>query len=223
MEEKKLVTADNLEDEAYEDEELENESSDHGEEVPAEEDLEGLLQRINEDRAGDGTEEQFFKIKSDIGKDDYRAFVYHSVLRKTNWVLPVYIILPPAIALVFGFANGQINLSVAVFTTVFLYLAIAGVIVFRSERSLSKRNKDNPDLMKLTPTTFTFMTNAVINSKKTGQVRVPYSTMIKVCETKMRFILYFDNKKAMILRSEDVRRDADIDAFRTFIHSKTYK
>lgn len=192
-------------------------------ELEQEEDLDTLLRRINDERDGVALKEELFKIKSDIGKDDYRAFVYHSVFFKHPWLLPMYILAPPAISFSFGFFGGGIDLLWTVIFVAVMYVLILGITVFRTERGLSQRNQENPNLMKLTPTTFTFYANVIVNEKKSGKVRVPYNMLTKACETGKRFILYFDNKKAMIIRKEDVVRDADMEKFRSFINEKAKK
>ncbi|MEG1427048.1 MAG: YcxB family protein [Oscillospiraceae bacterium] len=188
---------------------------------PQEEDLDALLQRINENREEEGVSQQHFKIKSDIGKDDYRAFLYYSVLLKSRWFLPACIIIPIASAISFAWQGGRINVTLGLIILIVFYILIAGVIIFRTERSLSKNNKKNPDLMMLTPTTFTFLSNVIINEKKGAQVRVPYKSLSKVRETQKRVILYFVEKKAMIIRKEDIVRDASsLQDFLSFIRSK---
>lgn len=217
-----------------------SDEAEHGEslETEQEESLEAMLARINRERDGIPAEltpveepvtEQLearvdtkvmFKTKSDIGRDDYRAFIYHSVFFKARWLLPAYIIIPPIIGLVFSLIGGRIDPLTFLISTMVSYVLILGMTVFRTERSLKKMKEESPNQMKLTPTTFTFFEGAILNSKKTGEVRVPYRQLVRVCETSKRFILYFDNKKAMLIRKEDIMRDADIEAFRTFINSK---
>lgn len=201
-------------------EELERDLAEPEEE---EEDLDSLLRRINDERDGVAMSEVLFKIKSDIGRDDFRAFLYHSILLKHVWTLPLYIIMPPLVSFGVSAAGGYVDVQMNLLFTVIMYVLIAGIIVFRAERSMKRRDKENPNMMKLTPTTFTFYDNVILNAKKTGNVRVPYTMMTNACESKKRFFLYFDNRKAMVIRKEDVARDADLGAFRKFIKSKVSK
>ena len=46
--------------------------------------------------------------------------------------------------------------------------------------------------------------------------------MIGVCESRKRFIMYFDNGKSMVFRKEDMPAE-ELEKFRPFIHSKVHK
>ena len=73
----------------------------------------------------------------------------------------------------------------------------------------------------LTDTTLIFMTESVVNIREGSRIRVPYTRMTDVHESRKRFIMYFDNGKSMLFRKEDMPDDT-LAKFRPFIRSKAH-
>ena len=52
-------------------------------------------------------EVEHFRVTSQIGEDDHRAFIYYSTLLRYKWVLPAFLISPLVFALFFSFVDGR--------------------------------------------------------------------------------------------------------------------
>lgn len=163
-----------------------------------------------------------FRVTSSIGADDYKAFIYFSTLKRYKWVLPVFILVPVVFSAFFAFAEGQFYPLNFLFSLVLMLVVIFGLIAFRCQRWLSKIKKNSPKVLHLTETTLVFLTNSVVNMKNGNRVKVEYTHMIQACESRKRFIMYFDNGKSMLFRKEDMPIEQQ-DKFRTFILSKVHK
>lgn len=167
-------------------------------------------------------EVEHFRVTSQIGEDDYRAFIYFSTLLRYKWTIPVFAVAPIIFSIFFAFVDGKFYSGNLILALVVLYLAIALIIIIRCQRWLSKIKKKNPKVMYLTETTLAFLTYSVVNMKNGNHIKVDYKHMIGAGEGKKRFYMYFDNGKSMLFRKEDMPAE-QIDAFRTFIFSKVHK
>ena len=145
-----------------------------------------------------GPDVEQFRVTSQIGEDDHRAFIYYSTLLRFKWVLPVFILGPIAFSLFFAFVDGRFYSGNFILSLVVLYVAITLIVVIRCQRWLSKIRKNNPKTLYLTETTLAFLTYSVINMKNGNHIKVGYEHMIGVCESRKRFIMYFDNGKSMV-------------------------
>lgn len=167
-------------------------------------------------------EVEHFRVTSQIGEDDHRAFIYYSTLLRYKWVLPTFLISPLAFALFFAFVDGKFYSGNFMIAMVVLYVAITLIVVIRCQRWLSKIKKNNPKTLYLTETTLVFLTYGVVNMKNGNHIKVGYEHMIGVSESRKRFILYFDNGKSMVFRKEDMPLEVQ-EKFRPFIQSKVHK
>lgn len=167
-------------------------------------------------------EVEHFRVTSQIGEDDYKAFIYFSTLQRYKWVLPVFILAPIVFSFFFAFVEGKFYSGNLIISLVVLYAAITLIVLIRCRRWLSKIRKNNPNTMHLTETTLVFLTYGVVNMKNGNRIKVDYKHMIDACESKKRFIMYFDNGKSMLFRKEDMPLEEQ-EKFRVFIQSKVHK
>lgn len=165
---------------------------------------------------------EHFRVTSQIGEDDHKAFIYYSTLLRYKWVVPVFAIVPLVFSLFFSFSEGKFYSGNFVLALVVLYVAITLIVVIRCQRWLSRIRKNNPKTLYLTDTTLAFLTYHVVNMKNGNHIKVSYDHLIDVCESRKRFILYFDNGKSMVFRKEDMPVDVQ-EKFRPFIQSKVHK
>lgn len=167
-------------------------------------------------------EVEHFRVTSDIGADDYKAFIYFSTLGRYKWVLPTFIIVPIAFSVFFAFNEGKFYSGNLILSLVLMFGLMTFIVLFRCRRWLSKIKKNNEKVMRLTNTTLIFLTYSVVNMKNGNRVKVEYEHLIQACESRKRFILYFDNGKSMLFRKDDMDRE-QLEAFRPFIQSKVHK
>lgn len=165
---------------------------------------------------------EHFRVTSSIGADDYKAFIYFSTLKRYKWVLPTFILVPFIFSAFFAFADGRFYPVNFFFSLILMLVIIFGLIAFRCQRWLSKIKKNSPKVLHLTETTLVFLTNSVVNMKNGNRVKVEYTHMVQACESRKRFIMYFDNGKSMLFRKEDMPLEQQ-EAFRPFILSKVHK
>lgn len=203
-------------------EEKELEQQDSTEENQKEETLEELLNRINNRDTG-AMEHKDFTIISDINKEDYRYFFYHSALLKNKWILALYLLLPPGLAFVFAFQETGFSLGVFLFMTCILYIFMAGLQVIKTESKLAKIKKESPMTLHTTRTRFTFAWNYIVHTKNEETIKVKYSTLKQVCNTPKRTILYFHSNKAMIIHNKDIEDVIPLKEFTAFLNSKIKK
>ena len=52
-------------------------------------------------------EKEEFRVTSQIGEDDYKAFIYYSTLGRFKWLIPAFIIVPLVFAFLFAFNAGH--------------------------------------------------------------------------------------------------------------------
>lgn len=179
-------------------------------------------QKKAEEKKAREPEVEHFRVTSQIGEDDHRAFIYYSTLLRYKWVLPAFLIAPLVFALFFSFVDGRFYSGNFLLAMVVLYVAITLIVVIRCQRWLSKIKKNNPKTLYLTETTLAFLTYSVVNMKNGNHIKVGYEHMIGVSESRKRFILYFDNGKSMVFRKEDMPLEVQ-EKFRPFIQSKVHK
>ncbi len=188
-----------------------------------EETLEEMLDRINKSDKSDASSHKVFTVRSTIGKDDYRAFLYHSVFGKKKWILPTYILLPVVISAAFSIADGAFNLVKFLIMSLVLYVLMFGIIIFRTERSLKKIGKASPETLRLTDTSFTFLSDSISHTKNGETINIPYKNLLLLSPAKTRTVLYFTGRKAMIMRNEDIEKVMPLNDFNEFIKSKIIK
>ena len=125
-----------------------------------EESLDDLLERIN---AGSYEDPDFkpFTIECDIGKDDYRAFFYYSVIFKNPIMSVILAVLPVVAAAVIAYNDNVFNAAKFGFFVVLFYLLVVGLVVFRAENSMKKIQRSSPETLRLTKTVYSFKTNAI--------------------------------------------------------------
>ena len=137
-------------------------------------------------------------------------------------MLPAYIISPVILSVIFAFDGGQFYSGNLIISLVVLYAALAGMIVFRCTRWVSKIRKNNPQSLHITDTTMIFLTYSIVHLKNEKRTKVEYYHLIGLGETKKRFIMYFDNGKSMVFRKDDMPEDV-FSAFKVFIQTKVRK
>lgn len=184
-----------------------------------EESLDELLERIN--NADNNTNN--FTVQSDIGKDDYRAFLYYSVLGKSRGVQVGLVLVPAIIAFFFAFKNGSLNILNFVIFTLVLWALVFGVIIYRTESSLKKIGKNNPETLRITKTSYNFRGDSILHTKNGETISVPYKNMNKVGFTKERCFLYFEGRKGMIIRNEDIEKVMNLKEFDSYITGKVFR
>ena len=81
---------------------------------------------------------------------------------------PALIIVPLMFSFLFAFNAGHFYVGNFILSLLIMYVAITLIVVIRCTRWLSKIRNNNPAVMHLTETTLIFMTNSVINMKKTA-------------------------------------------------------
>ena len=137
-----------------------------------EESLDDLLERIN---AGSYEDPDFkpFTIECDIGKDDYRAFFYYSVIFKNPIMSVILAVLPVVAAALIAYNDN-------VFNAVLFYLLVVGLVVFRAENSMKKIQRSSPETLRLTKTVYSFKTNAIFYTKNGATIKVPYKNFLKI-------------------------------------------
>lgn len=184
-----------------------------------EESLDDLLERIN---SGSYEDPDFkpFTIECDIGKDDYRAFFYYSVIFKTPVMSAILAAAPIVASAVMAYNNGAFNWIGFVLQAILFYLLVIGLVVFRAERSMKKIHKTSPETLRLTKTIYSFKTNAIFYTKNGATIKVPYKNFLKIGKTKTRYFLYFSGQKAMVIRTENVVDVMPVEEFDKFIRSK---
>ena len=165
-------------------------------------------------------EKEEFRVTSQIGEDDYKAFIYYSTLGRFKWLIPAFIIVPLVFSFLFAFNAGHFYVGNFILSLLIMYVAITLIVVIRCTRWLSKIRNNNPAVMHLTETTLIFMTNSIINMKNGNRIKVDYKHMIDVGESRQHYIMYFDNGKSMVFRKEEKET---LEKFRPFIESKVHK
>lgn len=186
-----------------------------------EESLDELLNRVNNNDNKPSTND--FTVVCDIGKDDYRAFLYYSVLGKNRIVTAVFFVLPILASLCFTFSDGKLNILNFILITLVLYVISIGAVIFRTERSMKKMQKNTPEALRLTKTIYNFRSDAILHTKSGSTIRVPYKNFTKYGKTNKRFFLYFAGKKAMVVRTDDIIKVKSLDDFENYIKSKINK
>ena len=197
--------------------------TDMGNSENQEESLEEMLARINKSDKTDESTHKAFTVNSTIGKDDYRTFLYHSVFGKKKWTLPTYILLPLVISASFSIVDGAFNILKFLIMSLVLYVMMFGILVFRTERSLKKIEKSSPETLRLTDTSFTFLSSSISHSKNGETIKIPYKNITVFSPAKTRTVIYFTGKKAMIIRNEDIAKVMPLNEFNDFIKSKMIK
>lgn len=167
-------------------------------------------------------ERELFRVTSQIGEDDHKAFIWYSTLLRYRWTLPVYILVPIVTSLLFSFGDGQFYIGNFLASLLIVFLILSAIITFRCTRWVSKIKKNSPQTLHLTEATMVFMTDSVLHFKNGNRVKMGYKHMTGVGESSKRFIMYFDNGKSMLFRKEDMPTDK-LDEFRTFIQSKVHR
>lgn len=176
----------------------------------------------NEEEDKKEPEVEHFRVTTQIGEDDHKAFILYSTLMRRKWFLPACIIVPIILAVMFAFDNGEFYSGNLIVALLVLYAALALIIVFRCRRWLSKVRKNNPQSLHLTDTTIIFLTNSIIHLKNEKRSKVEYYHLVELGETKKRFYMYFDSGKTMVFRKEDMPQDV-FEEFKTFIKTKVHK
>ena len=159
---------------------------------------------------------------SQIGEEDYRAFILYSTLFRRKWTIPAYIIAPIILSVLFAFDGGQFYSGNLCLSLIVLYAALALIVFMRCRRWVSKIKKKTPQVLHLTDTTIIFMTRSIIHLKNEKHSKIGYHHLVGLGESKMHFILYFDSGKSMIFRKEDMKEEVFAE-FKTFIESKVHK
>lgn len=192
---------------------------DEVEETQEEESLEQLLRRINNEPEEVSKGELKFEFISDIGKEDHRAFLYYTLVKKRPILSKILIASPLICALTILIDSAGAGWLLALIVLILLYAIMVGSSVFRIERKLKNIEKNTPDVLQLTTTKMTFYEGKIFNLKKGKHISVGYDQLVKLATTKKMLILYFDNNKAMIIRKEDIDPNIQAD-FINFIQSK---
>lgn len=167
-------------------------------------------------------EVEHFRVMSQIGEDDHRAFIYYSTLLRHKWVLPAYIIVPIILAVIFSIDGGEFYSGNLIVSLLVMYAALALMVVFRCTRWISKIKKNNPESLHITDTTMIFLTYSIIHLKNEKRTKVEYYHLVGLGETKKRFILYFDSGKSMVFRKDDMPAET-FSEFKAFIQTKVRK
>lgn len=185
----------------------------------SEESLDDLLERIN---SGSYEDPDFkpFTLECDIGKDDYKAFFYYSVLGKTPILTAILSVAPIIASAIISYQDGRFYTGQFILLAVLFYILVAGLAVFRAENAMKKVKKNSPETLRLTKTTYSFKTNAIFYTKNGATIKVPYKNFLKVGKTKERYFLYFAGQKAMVIRTENIAEVMPIEGFDKFIKSK---
>ena len=223
---KNLPVMAELEEEAEEftdDEEEESEElldEDYSREDGEEESLDELLKRINNrekisEKAGE------FTIATDIGKKDYRDFFYYNTLMKSNLFLALYIVIPFALSYLFTGINSFDLVTFLIYAVIFAVLE-AGIIIFMTELKIKKIEKAMPDTMKVTRTVYKFISDGIVHTKNGETTKARYSDIVLFRTTKQKVILYFSNKKAMVIHIDDIEKVMPFENFKVFIEEKAF-
>lgn len=186
-----------------------------------EESLDEMLERINTGRSESAADN--FTITSDIGMDDQRAFFYYSILLKNKLVTAVYIIAPILAAVYLTFRNQREGISSFFIYLILLYAIVFGIAIFRAERVLKKIKKETPEALRLTKTTYLFKYDTIVYNKNQKTTRVPYKNLLKYGKTHSRFFMYFAGSRAMVIRTDDIKKVMPLKDFEAYIKSKMFK
>lgn len=218
------VMADLMEEaQEYEEDEEEEEElldEDYSREDGEEESLDELLKRINNrekisEKAGE------FTIATDIGKKDYRDFFYYNTLMKSNLFLALYIVIPFVLSYLFTGLNSFNLVNFIIYAVVFAILE-AGIIIFMTELKIKKIEKAMPDTMKVTRTVYKFISDGIVHTKNGETTKARYSDIVLFRTTKQKVILYFANKKAMVIHIDDIEKVMPFENFKVFIEEKAF-
>lgn len=98
-------------------------------------------------------EKEEFRVTSQIGEDDYKAFIYYSTLGRFKWLIPAFVIVPLVFSFLFAFNAGHFYVGNFILSLLIMYVAITLIVVIRCTRWLSKIRNNNPAVMHLTETT----------------------------------------------------------------------
>lgn len=167
-------------------------------------------------------EVEHYRVMSQIGEDDYRAFILYSTLFKNKWTIPMYIVAPIVLSVLFAYDGGQFYSGNLIVSLIVLYAALALIVLFRCRTWVSKIKKKTPQVLHLTDTTIIFMTRSIIHLKNEKHSKIGYHHLTGIGESKKHFILYFDSGKSMIFRKEDMSEKI-FPEFKSFIESKVHK
>jgi len=167
-----------------------------------------------------------YRVMSQIGEEDYRAFILYSTLFRRKWMLPAYILAPIVLSVLFAFDGGKFYSGNLYLSLIVLYAALFLIVFMRCRRWVSKIKKKTPQVLHLTDTTIIFLTRSIVHLKNEKYSKIGYHHLVGLGESKKHFILYFDSGKSMIFRKEDMKEEtfAEFKAFiETKVHKKSYK
>ncbi len=179
-------------------------------------------QPVEEETEEEKPEVELYRVMSQIGEDDYRAFIFYSTLFRRKWTLPAYIIAPIILSVLFAFDGGRFYSGNLVLSLIVLYAALTLMVFIRCRRWVSKIKKKTPQALHLTDTTIIFLTRSIVHLKNEKHSKVDYYHLVGLGESKKHFFLYFDSGKSMVFRKEDMPTET-FEAFKPFIESKVHK
>lgn len=221
--------AENIENQTdeLEDEFLENEESFEESVAENDADIDRYIREltgkpVEEPEEKEEPEVELYRVMSQIGEDDYRAFIFYSTLFRKKWTLPAYIIAPIVLSVLFAFDGGQFYSGNLILSLVVLYVALTLMVLIRCRSWVSKIKKKTPQVLHLTDTTIIFLTRSIVHLKNEKHAKVEYYHLVDLGETKKHFFLYFDSGKSMVFRKEDMPVKT-FEAFKPFIQSKVHK
>ncbi len=183
-------------------------------------DVDSFLEEIKEVKRVEERGALVYQFKSDIEREDHKAFKYNSALFSKKWVLPMYVGMPIVCNVGLLITTPGTSPLFAMGAMIVMYVIIALFIIFRVEKTMKAMDKDTPSVLKSTPTTISFFENRIYNMKKGRTIKAPYDNVTTVTKTSKRVFIYFDNGKAMVLRRADIEEKANFDEFIKFVKTK---
>lgn len=177
---------------------------------------------VEEPEEKEEPEIELYRVMSQIGEDDYRAFILYATLFRKKWTIPAYIIAPIILSVLFAFDGGQFYSGNLILSLVVLYVALILMVLIRCRSWVAKIKKKTPQALHLTDTTIIFLTRSIVHLKNEKHSKVDYYHLVGLGESKKHFFLYFDSGKSMVFRKEDMPAET-FEAFKPFIESKVHK
>jgi len=141
---------------------------------------------------------------------------------KSNVFLAIYILIPFLLSYLFTGLGGTFDLVNFIIYAVVFVLLEAGLIIFMTELKIKKIDKAMPDTMKVTRTVYKFVSDGIVHTKNGETTKAFYKDIVLFRTTKQKVILYFANKKAMVIHIDDIEKVMTFDEFKTFIKEKAY-
>lgn len=149
---------------------------------------------------------KLFTVKTIMGKEDYRKFLYIATFLRSKIIIPFILFLSALMAIFLAYSENGFNITeFFIFWIVLTILAIFTVI-FKVERKNRQRVKTDKTGVFDSQEILDFYEDFLIvkSSVFEGEFKIKYSQIYQVLESKEYFISYFNMNQASLIRKKDM-------------------